>query len=170
MSSTGGPEPARQEGRQTPAPQAFETAPRVLITDKLRSYAAAKREIMPAVEHRQHKGLDTIRQWGLKFGREFANRIRRRAPAAATNGTLMRSSSRSPARNRAENSHQPTRRRERVMKRFKSPRQVQARPPKLGFSARSLRCGHCPGRAGLVRNRCGRCFRASGTVVAASQI
>jgi putative transposase len=27
-------------------------APRVLITDKLKSYAAAKREIMPAVEHR----------------------------------------------------------------------------------------------------------------------
>src|ERR1700730_13421661 len=23
---------------------------------------------------------ETIRQWGLKFGREFANRIRRRAP------------------------------------------------------------------------------------------
>jgi putative transposase len=33
-------------------------APRVLITDKLRSYAAAKREIMPGVEHRQHKGLN----------------------------------------------------------------------------------------------------------------
>jgi putative transposase len=60
-------------------------APRVLITDKLRSYAAAKREIMPGVEHRQHKGLNT----------------------------------------RAENSHQPTRRRERIMKRFNSPRQVQ---------------------------------------------
>ena len=60
-------------------------APRVLITDKLRSYAAAKREIMPGVEHRQHKGLN----------------------------------------NRAENSHQPTRRRERIMKQFKSPRQVQ---------------------------------------------
>jgi putative transposase len=57
----------------------------VLVTDKLRSYAAAKREIMPGVEHRQHKGLN----------------------------------------NRAENSHQPTRRRERIMKRFKSPRQVQ---------------------------------------------
>jgi putative transposase len=28
-------------------------APRVLITDKLKSYAAAKREIMPGVEHRQ---------------------------------------------------------------------------------------------------------------------
>src|SRR3954466_8255532 len=59
--------------------------PRVLITDKLRSYGAAKREVMPGVEHRQHKGLN----------------------------------------NRAENSHQPTRRRERIMKRFKSPRQVQ---------------------------------------------
>src|SRR3954468_1171565 len=60
-------------------------APRVMITDKLASYGAAKREIMPSVEHRQHKGLN----------------------------------------NRAENSHQPTRRRERIMKRFRSPRQVQ---------------------------------------------
>ena len=59
--------------------------PRVLVTDKLKSYASAKREIMPGVEHRQHKGLN----------------------------------------NRAENSHQPTRRRERIMKRYKSPRQVQ---------------------------------------------
>src|SRR6201994_4371878 len=59
--------------------------PRVLVTDKLASYAAAKKEIMPGVEHRQHKGLN----------------------------------------NRAENSHQPTRRRERQMKRYKSPRQVQ---------------------------------------------
>src|ERR671916_1151937 len=48
-------------------------APRVMITDKLGSYGAAKREIMPGVEHRQHKGLN----------------------------------------NRAENSHQPTRERER---------------------------------------------------------
>ena len=55
------------------------------ITDKLRGYSAAKREIMLGVEHRQHKVLN----------------------------------------NRAENSHQPTRRRERIMKRFKSPRQVQ---------------------------------------------
>ena len=60
-------------------------APRVLITDKLRGYATAKREIMPGVEHRQHKDLN----------------------------------------NRVENSHQPTRRREWIMKRFKSPRQVQ---------------------------------------------
>ena len=60
-------------------------APRVMITDKLASYATAKREIMPGVEHRQHKGLN----------------------------------------NRAENSHQPARRRERQMKRFKSPGHAQ---------------------------------------------
>src|ERR687890_5374 len=60
-------------------------APRVMITDKLGSYGAAKKEIMPGVEHRQHKGLN----------------------------------------NRAENSHQPTRRRERPMKRFKSAGQAQ---------------------------------------------
>ena len=60
-------------------------APRVMITDKLASYGAARREVMPSVEHRKHKGLN----------------------------------------NRAENSHQPTRRRERQMKRFKSAGQAQ---------------------------------------------
>jgi putative transposase len=60
-------------------------APRVVITDKLASYPAAKKDLMPGVEHRRHKGLN----------------------------------------NRAENSHQPTRRRERQMKRFKSPGQAQ---------------------------------------------
>jgi putative transposase len=60
-------------------------APRVMITDKLPSYGAAKREVMPGLVHRQHKGLN----------------------------------------NRAENSHQPTRRRERRMKRFKSAGQAQ---------------------------------------------
>jgi len=29
-------------------------APRVMITDKLAGYGAARREIMPAVEHRRH--------------------------------------------------------------------------------------------------------------------
>src|SRR5918998_350002 len=59
--------------------------PRVMITDKLASYGAAKGEVMPSVEHRKHKGLNS----------------------------------------RAENSHQPTRRRERQMKRFKSAGQAQ---------------------------------------------
>ncbi|GHO51249.1 hypothetical protein KSX_94120 [Ktedonospora formicarum] len=59
--------------------------PRVIITDKLASYVAAKKDIMPGVEHRQHKGLN----------------------------------------NQAENSHQPTRQRERTMRRFKSPGHAQ---------------------------------------------
>lgn len=33
-------------------------SPRVMVTDKLRSYAAAKAELMPGVEHRSHKGLN----------------------------------------------------------------------------------------------------------------
>ncbi|WP_435382732.1 IS6 family transposase [Crenobacter oryzisoli] len=60
-------------------------APRVLVTDQLKSYAAANRELGLSFEHRQHKGLN----------------------------------------NRAENSHQPTRMREKVMRRFKSAGQLQ---------------------------------------------
>ena len=63
----------------------LEYVPRVIITDKLRSYGAAKKELLPRVEHRQHKRLN----------------------------------------NRAENSHQPTRVREKVMRRFKSQGQAQ---------------------------------------------
>jgi putative transposase len=59
--------------------------PRVIITDKLKSYGAAKREILPSVENRQHKYLN----------------------------------------NRAENSHQPIRQRERRMQGFKSPGHAQ---------------------------------------------
>jgi putative transposase len=33
----------------------FRYVPRVIITDKLKSYGAAKREILPGVEHRQHR-------------------------------------------------------------------------------------------------------------------
>ena len=32
--------------------------PRVMITDKLRSYGAAKRDLAPGLEHRSHKGLN----------------------------------------------------------------------------------------------------------------
>jgi putative transposase len=60
-------------------------APRVVITDKLRSYGAAIQSMSLGCEHRQHKGLD----------------------------------------NRAEKSHQPMRVREKVMRRLKSPRQLQ---------------------------------------------
>jgi putative transposase len=59
--------------------------PRVIVTDQLGSYGAAKREILPGVKHRQHRYLN----------------------------------------NRAENSHQPTRQRERRMQRFTSPGHAQ---------------------------------------------
>src|SRR3712207_6122736 len=142
---------------------------------------------------------ETVRQWALKFGQEFANRIRRRLPCAGDKWhldevaikiagvqhwlwravdqsgmvldvlvqsrrdkqaakrllrKLLKRQCRTPhvmvterlgsysaakqglvpgvehrrhkgLNNRAENSHQPTRRRERQMKRFKSPRQAQ---------------------------------------------
>jgi putative transposase len=58
----------------------LEYVPRVLITDKLVSYGAARRRVLRSVEHRQSKYLN----------------------------------------NRAENSHQPTRARERAMKKFTS--------------------------------------------------
>jgi len=32
--------------------------PKRIVTDKLGSYGAAKRKVMPKVEHRQHKGLN----------------------------------------------------------------------------------------------------------------
>jgi putative transposase len=32
--------------------------PRVMITDKLKSYSVAKKEVMPGVEHRQRKGIN----------------------------------------------------------------------------------------------------------------
>ncbi|WP_457518741.1 IS6 family transposase [Streptomyces sp. TE33382] len=34
------------------------TVPRAILTDKLRSYGAAHREVMPSAEHRAHKGLN----------------------------------------------------------------------------------------------------------------
>lgn len=36
--------------------------PLVMITDKLPSYSAAKKAVMPSVEHRQHRGLSNVRR------------------------------------------------------------------------------------------------------------
>jgi len=71
--------------------------PRVIVTDKLRSYGVAQRQLLPGVEHRQSRYLN----------------------------------------NRAENSHRPTRRRERQMQRFKSPGHAQD-----FLSAHSFISGH----------------------------
>ena len=78
--------------------------PRVVITDKLKSYGAAKREILPGVEHRQHRYLN----------------------------------------NRAENSHQPTRQRERRMQGFKS------QATRNGFCQRMVPLLNTFDRAGIV--------------------
>jgi putative transposase len=59
--------------------------PKRIVTDGLRSYGAARREVLPDVRHRTGRYLN----------------------------------------NRAENSHRPTRRRERQMQRFKSSEQAQ---------------------------------------------
>ncbi|SDQ37221.1 IS6 family transposase [Pseudovibrio sp. Tun.PSC04-5.I4] len=59
--------------------------PRVVVTDKLRSYIKPIQTLAPNADHRAHKGLN----------------------------------------NRIENSHRPTRKREKIMGRFKSPRQAQ---------------------------------------------
>src|SRR3954454_23533816 len=61
--------------------EGLQYVPWVIVTDKLRSYGVARRQLFPGVEHRQSR---------------YPN-------------------------NRAENSHRPTRRRERQMQRFKSP-------------------------------------------------
>ena len=52
-------------------------APRVLITDKLKSYAAAKRTVMPGVEHRQHKGLNNRAELSHQRTRQQERQMRR---------------------------------------------------------------------------------------------
>lgn len=109
-----------QSRRNRPAAKRFfpkllkglRNAPRVLITDKLKSYAAAKMQILPGVEHRQHKGLN----------------------------------------NRAELSHQPTRPRERQMRRFKSPGHTQRFLSAHGPINNAFRCQRNRLTAGQYRH------------------
>jgi putative transposase len=79
--------------------------PKRLVTDGLRSYGVAHRELMPEVRHRVSRYLN----------------------------------------NRAENSHRPTRRRERQMQRFKSPEQAQR-----FLSAHAMIYGHFRPRRHLM--------------------
>jgi putative transposase len=73
--------------------------PRVIITDQLKSYGAATRELLPGVEHRQSRYLN----------------------------------------NRCEQSHRPTRQRERHMQGFKSPGHAQRFLSAYGPIAQHLR-------------------------------
>jgi putative transposase len=79
--------------------------PKRLVTDGLRSYGAARREVLPDVRHRRSRYLN----------------------------------------NRAENSHRPTRRRERQMQRFKSLAQAQR-----FLSAHAMIYGHFRPRRHLM--------------------
>jgi putative transposase len=55
--------------------------PRRMITDKLGSYAAARRQIMPATEHRSHKGLNNrVENSHLPFRRRERARQGFRSP------------------------------------------------------------------------------------------
>jgi putative transposase len=92
--------------------------PRRLVTDKLRSYAAAKRTIMPSVAH------DTS---------QYAN-------------------------NRAEVSHEPTRQRERGMRRFKSMAQAQRFLSVHGITQNLFRVGRHLLRAANYRILRARAF------------
>ncbi|SRR6266498_1727425 len=85
--------------------------PRAIITDRLRSYSAARAEVMPSVEHLQQK---------------YQN-------------------------NRAENSHQPTRLRERQMRRFKSPGHGQRFLSAFGIINSHFRVGRHLYRASAYR-------------------
>ncbi len=85
--------------------------PRAIITDKLKSYSAAKAEVMPSVDHVQQK---------------YQN-------------------------NRAENSHQPTRLRERVMRRFKSAGHAQRFLSAFGIIMSYFRPGRHLCTAGVYR-------------------
>ena len=75
--------------------------PRLIVTDKLRSYSAARAEVMPSVEHVQQKCQN----------------------------------------NRAENSHQPTRLREKVMRGFKSSGHAQRFLSAFGVLTSHFRVG-----------------------------
>ena len=85
--------------------------PRMIITDKLKSYSAAKAEVLPGIEHCQQK---------------YQN-------------------------NRAENSHQPTRLRERVLRRFKSAGHAQRFLSAFGIITSHFRVGRHLYRASSYR-------------------
>ncbi len=58
--------------------------PRVLITDKLGSYAAAKQEVMPRVEHRQHRRLNNRAENSHQPSRQREGSMRRfKSPSQA---------------------------------------------------------------------------------------
>jgi len=99
--------------------------PRVLVTDKLRSYGGALRNLCPSVDHRSHKGLN----------------------------------------NRSEASHRHTRRREKLMGRFKSPPRLSVfYPPTIRPQPSSVQSAtdfppHPTANFELTPSACGKTMR-----------
>jgi putative transposase len=93
-------------------------APRVLVTDKLRSYRKAKRILLPNTEHRSHKRLN----------------------------------------NRIENSHQPTREKERQMRKFKSPGSAQRFLSSMGKILNLFKVGRYKHQASVYRQKLQQAF------------
>ncbi len=94
-------------------------APRVMITDKLRSYGAARRSLLKTTEHRKHKRLNNL----------------------------------------IENSHQPTRKRERQINKFKHPGLTQQFLATSGKMLNLLRIGRFKFKAEVYRSKMKDAFR-----------
>ena len=52
-------------------------APQVIVTDELKSYGAAKRELLPGVEHRQHRYLTNRAESSHQPTRQWERRMQR---------------------------------------------------------------------------------------------
>ena len=103
-------------------------SPRVMITDKLRSYRKAHCVLFKSVEHRSHKRLN----------------------------------------NRIENSHQPTREKERQMRGFKTPGNTQRFLSTMGIFLNLLKVGRYKYSAQEYRQKLKTAFETFNDVVSSS--
>lgn len=101
-------------------------SPRVMITDKLRSYIKAHRVLLKPTEHRSHKRLN----------------------------------------NRIENSHQPTREKERQMRGFKNPGSTQRFLSSMGAFQNLLKVGRYNHAAHDYRQKLNDAFQTFDQIVA----
>jgi putative transposase len=104
----------------------LEKAPRILVTDKLRSYKKARRILLPNTEHRSHKRLN----------------------------------------NRIENSYQPTREKERQMRKFKQPGSAQRFLSSMGIILNLFKVGRYKHQASVYRQKLQQAFTVWNELVA----
>lgn len=102
--------------------------PRVMVTDKLRSYKKAHRVVCKSIEHRSHKRLNNI----------------------------------------IENSHQPTREKERQMRKFKEPGNTQRILSTMGTFLNLLKVGRYKYQAEEYRRKLKTAFKIFDEIVFSS--